>query len=84
MPKLETAKTKLDKLKKIIEGFESKFKNKWVPAPQISKDVGNGNNDYKLKIYVGKTDYVKDNLILTILLTVNQNKTLSKEVRLME
>ena len=82
MPKLETAKTKLDKLKKIIEGFESKFKNKWVPAPQISKDVGNGNNDYKLKIYVGKTDYLKDNLILTILLTVNQNKTLSKEVRL--
>ena len=83
MPKLESVKKKLDKLKKIIEGFEKKFKNKWVPAPKVSKDSEVcENNDYKLKIYVGKTDYVKDNLIVTLFLTVNENKTLCKDIML--
>ena len=90
MPKLETEKAKLDKLKKIIEGFENKMKNKWVPAPKISKEldtcqkevISNENKDYKLKIGLGKTNYKKDNLVLNIYLTVNENKTFKKEVRL--
>ena len=90
MPKLETEKAKLDKLKKIIEGFENKMKNKWVPAPKISKEldtcqkevISNENKDYKLKIGLGKTNYKKDNLVLNIYLTVNENKTFEKEVRL--
>ena len=83
MPKLESVKTKLEKLKKIIEGFENKYKNKWIPAPKISKDSEKSESkDYKLKIHIGKTDYKKDNLLLTPLLTINENKTLSKEVKL--
>lgn len=90
MPKLESEKAKLDKLKKIIEGFENKMKNKWVPAPKFSKEldtcqkeaISNDNKDYKLKIGLGKTNYKKDNLVLNVYLTVNENKTFKKEVRL--
>ena len=83
MPKLESVQTKLEKLKKIIEGFDNKYKNKWIPAPKISKDSEKSENkEYRLKIYIGKTDYKKDNLLLTPLLTINENKTLSKEVKL--
>ena len=83
MPKLESLKSKLEKLKKIAEGFENKYKNKWVPAPKISKDSEKSENkEYKLKIHIGKTDYKKDNLLITPLLTINENKTLSKAVKL--
>ena len=76
-------KKKLEKLKKIAEGFENKYKNKWVPAPKISKDSEKSENkEYKLKIHIGKTDYKKDNLLITPLLTINENKTLSKAVKL--
>ena len=35
-----------------------------------------------MKIYVGKTDYKKDNLILNIVLQMDNDKLLNKEVRL--
>ena len=90
MPILESEKEKLDKIKKVIEAFQIKFKNEWIPAPKISKDiqgfqiekVSNDKDNYKLKIYVGKTDYKKDNLILNIVLQMDNDKLLNKEVRL--
>ena len=90
-PKLEGDKAKLGKLKLIIEGFENKFKNKWVPAPKLKKTLEEGlnekdenesNTDYKLKIHLGKTDYKKETLLLNIFLRINEEKTLSKDVKL--
>ena len=88
MPKLESEKAKLDTLKKVIEGFEKRYKNKWVPAPKISKggdenqDNSNANGDYKLNIHVGETNYEKDNLVLIVLFRINKDKLLSKEIKL--
>ena len=88
MPKLENEKAKLDTLKKVIEGFEKRYKNKWVPAPKISKEGDEneensyGKTDYQLNIHVGETDYEKDNLVLIVLFRINKNKLLSKEVKL--
>jgi serine/threonine protein kinase len=90
MPKLEKDRDRIEIMKKIIEGFEKNMKNKWVPAPKLSKDLekckndknSSDNNEYKLKIHLGKINYKKDNLTLKILLKINDNKTLEKEVKL--
>ena len=88
MPKLENEKAKLDTLKKVIEGIEKRYKNKWVPAPKISKEGdeseenSNGKTDYQLNIHIGETDYEKDNLVLIVLFRINKNKLLSKEIKL--
>ena len=88
MPKLESEKAKLDTLKKVIEGFEKRYKNKWFPAPKIAKEgdengeKSNENSDYQLNIHVGETDYKKDNLVLIVLFRINKDKLLSKEVKL--
>ena len=90
MPKFENEKSKIDKLKKIIEGFENKSKNKWIPPPEVirpndacqNEKDSNENNVNKLKINVGKTDYKKDNLVLNIFLSKSEEENLNKEVKL--
>ena len=57
------------------------MKNKWTPAPKLSKN-SNDNNEYKLKIHLGKTNYKKDNITLRVYLTVDENKTFKREVKL--
>ena len=91
MPKLENEKSKVDKLKKIIEGFEKKYKNIWVPPPKISKDLEgcqiekvsyDNNSEFKLKVHIGETDYKKDDLVLNVLLTDNLTQTFSQKIKL--
>ena len=90
MPKIESDKAKLDKLKKVIEGFKDRFQNEWAPPPEYIKElkggqdekVSNEESEYKLKIYIGKTDYKKDDLNLQIKLIIDENKVLSKDVKL--
>ena len=81
MPKLESEKAKLDKLKKVIEAFEIRLKNEWVPAPKISSNLEK-KDDYKLIIHVGKTDYKRDSLILKFELQMDNDKRLNKEIKL--
>ena len=91
MPKLESEKAKLDKLKKVIEGFEKKLKNKWVPPPKITKDIEgcqvkkmpyDKNTNYKLKVHIGETDYKKNDLRLNVFLTNNIDQTFSQKINL--
>ena len=86
MPKIESDKERLDKLKKVLEGFRDKFENIWVPAPEISnyseKEKTDENGEYKLKIYLGKTDYKKDDLNIRVILKMNENKSLMEVVKL--
>ena len=86
MPKIESDKERLDKLKKVLEGFKDKFENIWVPAPEISnyseKEKPDENGEYKLKIYLGKTDYKKDDLNIRVILKMNENKSLMENVKL--
>ena len=85
-PKLESDKERLDKLKKVLEGFKDKFENIWVPAPEISnyseKEKPDENGEYKLKIYLGKTDYKKDDLNIRVILKMSENKSLMENVKL--
>ena len=88
-PEMEKEKVKLAQIKKFLEKIEQMYKNKWVPAPKIIKDleIGKNNqisneNDYQLKIHIGKTDYTRDNLALIIKFVVSKDKILRKEVKL--
>ena len=75
MLKLEKEKAKLDKIKKLIEGFEKRLKNKWASPPKITKDIEgcqiekvsyDKNDKYKLKVHIGETDYKKFDLRLNV------------------
>ena len=86
MPILEGDKERLDKLKKVIEGLKEKSKNIWIPAPKINNNSGKEKNDendeYKLKIYLGKTDYKKDDLNIRVILKMSEDKSLMEVVKL--
>ena len=86
MPILESDKERLDKLKKVIEAFKEKSKNVWMPAPEITKNTEkektDENGEYKLKIYLGKTDYKKDDLNIRVILKINESKSLMEVVTL--
>ena len=86
MPILESDKERLDKLKKVIEKLKEKSNNIWIPAPKISSNSGKEKNDdndeYKLIIYLGKTDYKKDDLNIRVILKMSEEKSLMEVVKL--
>ena len=86
MPILESDKERLDKLKKVLEAFKERAKNVWTPAPEISnnseKEASSENGEYKLKIYLGKTDYKKDDLNVRVILKISEQKSLMEVVKL--
>ena len=92
MQKLESEKSKVDKLKKIIEALQDRYNNKWTPAPEISeelsKEIDNNksfeDSDYKLIIHTSKKNYNYDsNLILNLSLELNEIKILNGEVNIL-
>ena len=91
MPKLEKDKLKVDKLKMIIEGLQDRYNNKWTPPPLISKEFNTGNNKkiskdenlYQLVIHAGKTNYNSSNLVLKISMKINNSKTFSGDINIL-
>ena len=92
MKKLEGEKSKVDKLKKIIELFQDRYNNKWTPAPEITEEMSNeiDNNksiedsDYKLIIHTTKNNYKNNsNLILNLDMKINEAKAFSGEVNIL-
>jgi hypothetical protein len=92
MKKLEGEKSKVDKLKKIIELFQDRYNNKWTPAPEITEEMSNeiDNNksiedsDYKLIIHTTKNNYkYNSNLILNLDMKINEAKAFSGEVNIL-
>ena len=89
MQKLANEKSKVDKLKKIIEAFQDRYNNKWVPAPEISEDLAIGDIetiydlDYKLVIHTTKMNYYDSNLVLKLNMNINENKNLYGEVNIL-
>ena len=90
MPQLTNDKTKLDKLKKVIEAFKEKCKNIWIPPPDIdikmlNSQVGQNskvNNEYKMRIKLGKIDYQKDDVFLNAILIIDGQQILNRKVQL--
>jgi hypothetical protein len=90
--KEEYDKNKIEytKIKKIIEEFENRLKNVWVPAPQYIKEmkqtrmekISYKNSEFKIKMQIKRIDDLKEKLSLIITFLVNEDKTLKKEVEL--
>ena len=91
MKKLEDEKAKVDKLKKIIEAFQDRYNNKWVPAPEISEDLEIEDGQkislqdliYKLVIHTTKMNYYDTNLVLKLNMPLNETKNLYGEVNIL-
>jgi hypothetical protein len=92
MSKLNSDKTKIDKLKKIIKALEERYNNKWTPAPEFIEDfemdsiekISLENCYYKLVIHIGKINNTDSNLVLKFSLNVNEAKNFDDEVKLLK
>ena len=87
MAKLERDKADIIKLGSIMELIQEKKNNKWIPQPEIEKNmelkktekINYENCQYKITIHMTKTNYynTSNNFAIKLSLKINENKTFS-------
>ena len=92
MQKLESDKLRLQKFQQIIDRIEDKYNNKWIPAPEISKDLVMGSYEkisyegcyFKLRIHLRKINYYNTNKIaIRLNLKLSENRNFYGEFKLL-
>ena len=92
MQKLESDKLRLQKFQQIIDRIEDKYNNKWIPAPEISKDLVMGSYEkisyescyFKLRIHSQKINYYNANKIaIRLNLKLSENRNFYGEFKLL-
>ena len=92
MQKLESDKLRLQKFQQIIDRIEDKYNNKWIPAPEISKDLVMGSYEkisyegcyFKLRIHLQKINYYNTNKIaIRLNLKLSENRNFYGEFKLL-
>ena len=83
--KYERYTAMLKKINDNIVNIQNNYKNKWVRAPDIVKDVNQNignNNSRQIKIHAKRVDNIKENLNLLISIRINEKRRINNDASL--
>ena len=84
IPKINNDKLNIKKLEDFIEYIQQQYNNKWIPAPEIERDlemrtfekINFDGCDFKLRIHLTKNNYYNttNNFVIRMSLKINENR----------
>ena len=84
IPKINNDKLNIKKLEDFIESIQQQYNNKWIPAPELERDlemrtfekINFEGCNFKLRIHLTKNNYYNttNNFVIRLSLKINENR----------